>query len=143
MIVAAEAVDTRASKAVQAAVLGRIQKFGDGTAPPMHRARVTVSCWCLGRHQVIWASNTGDTKAEPSSISSSSTAEEPATGCRNSRLMRRRINRCRCCTQVPAAVAHILAREPQLVAPAVETFYFRDVAAMKVETYHVALFHFI
>jgi len=32
---------------------------------------------------------------------------------------------------LPARVAHLLAREPQLVAPAVDAFYSRDVAAMK------------
>lgn len=32
---------------------------------------------------------------------------------------------------VPAAVAHILAQDPQLVAPAVEAFYARDAAGMK------------
>ena len=35
--------------------------------------------------------------------------------------------RCR----VPAAIAHILAQNPQLVAPAVEAFYARDAAGMK------------
>lgn len=32
---------------------------------------------------------------------------------------------------LPAAIAHILAQDPQLVAPAVEAFYARDAAGMK------------
>ena len=33
---------------------------------------------------------------------------------------------------VPARVAGLLRREPQLLAPAVEAFHYRDVDAMKV-----------
>ena len=35
---------------------------------------------------------------------------------------------------LPASLATLLAREPQLVAPAVDAFYNRDLAAMKART---------
>jgi SGT1 protein len=59
--------------AAQEALQQRVAGFQDGSAPPMHRARLTL----------------------------------------------------------PARVAMLLAHEPQLVAPAVDAFYNRDLAAMK------------
>ena len=44
----------------------------------------------------------------------------------------RNMHHARC--RVPAAVAHILRLEPQLVAPAVEAFYVRDATGMKAAT---------
>ena len=45
------------------------------------------------------------------------------------RAARMNMHHARC--RVPAAVAHILRRDPQLVSPAVEAFYARDAAGMK------------
>lgn len=41
----------------------------------------------------------------------------------------------RAAVSVPPRIAHLLRRQPQLVAPAVEAFYTRDAAAMKARSF--------